>query len=94
MRQLPDLQTILNAEIDRIENDDDPKLMMALSVGLVNSLRESNDEQQIDNLLRFSLSLPGEYAIMLVKDMQVNDIDVEGSEAWGEWVQKFAYLLA
>jgi hypothetical protein len=31
---------------------------------------------------------------MLVKDMQFNGIDVEGSENWGEWVGKFAYLLA
>jgi hypothetical protein len=31
---------------------------------------------------------------MLVKDMQQNSIDVEGSEAWSEWVREFAYLLA
>jgi hypothetical protein len=31
---------------------------------------------------------------MLVKDMQQNEIDVEGSGEWGEWVREFAYLLA
>jgi methionine synthase II (cobalamin-independent) len=31
---------------------------------------------------------------MLVKDMQQNGIDVEGSSEWGEWVREFAYLLA
>jgi len=30
---------------------------------------------------------------MLVKDMQQNNIDVEGSSSWGEWVREFAYLL-
>jgi len=30
---------------------------------------------------------------MLIQDMQQNEIDVEGSSEWGEWVRKFAYLL-
>ena len=41
-----------------------------------------------------SLQLPGEFAIMLVKDLQKNGVDVEGSEAWNDWVRKFAYLLS
>ena len=93
MKQLPDLSAILSGDIESIE-DQDPKLMMALSIGLVNLLRESKKMEHIDHVLHFSLSLPGEYAIMLVKDMQLNGIDVEGSDMWGEWVQKFAYLLA
>ena len=51
-------------------------------------------EAAIDNVLKFSLQIPGEFSIMLVKDMQQNNLDVEGSEEWGEWVRKFAYLLA
>ena len=94
MSKLPDLMSILDGTLMDIEDGEDHKLMMALSIGLVNRLRESNNEDHISNVLRFSLSLPGEYAIMLVKDLQLNGIDVEGSEAWGEWVRKFAYLLA
>ena len=94
MGKLPELSDILDGDIESIDNSDDPKLMMALSIGLVNLLREKDDDESISNVLSFSLSLPGEYAIMLVKDMQLNGIDVEGSEMWGAWVQKFAYLLA
>ena len=94
MKELPNLSAILSGELDSVEHTDDPKLMMALSIGLVNLLSESEKADHIDNVLRFSMTLPGEYAIMLVKDMQLNDIDVEGSAAWGEWVEKFAYLLA
>jgi len=93
MKQLPDLSRIVSGDIESIEESDDPKLMMALSIGLVNLLRESEKDDDIDHVLRFSLGLPGEYAIMLVKDMQLNGIDVEGSDVWGDWVQKFAYLL-
>jgi hypothetical protein len=93
MQDLPDLTSILNGTVTEIE-EEDHKVLMALSIGLVNALRENESEEAIDNVLSFSLHLPGEFAIMLVKDMQFNGIDVEGSENWGEWVGKFAYLLA
>lgn len=93
MKELPDLREILNGSLTELE-EDDPKVMMALAIGLLNALREDASDEAVDNVLKFSLQLPGEFSVMLVKDMQQNDIDVEGSEEWGEWVRKFAYLLA
>jgi len=93
MKQLPDLNTILDGTLTEL-SEDDPKVLMALAIGLVNALRENPSDDAIESVLDFSLQLPGEFAIMLVKDMQQNGLDVEGSAAWGEWVRKFAYLLA
>ena len=93
MKDLPDLNTILDGSLAELK-DEDPKVIMALAIGLVNALLENSKDEYIDNILKFSLQLPGEFSIMLVKDMQQNGIDVEGSEAWGEWVREFAYLLA
>jgi hypothetical protein len=93
MHELPDLAGILDGSLTTWEKED-AKVMMALAIGLVNALMEDPGEEAIENVLRFSLQLPGEFAIMLVKDMQHNSLDVEGSEAWGEWVRKFAYLLS
>jgi len=93
MKDLPDLNTIMDGSLRELE-EEDPKVMMALAIGLVNALIENPSEEAIDNVLTFSLLLPGEFSIMLVKDMQQSSIDVEGSEAWGAWVRKFAYLLS
>jgi hypothetical protein len=93
MKQLPDLGTILDGTLTEL-NEDDPKVLMALAIGLVNALRENPTDDAIENVLDFSLQLPGEFAIMLVKDMQQNGLDVEGSAAWSGWVREFAYLLA
>lgn len=93
MHRLPDIEAILTGSITELEDDNDPKIMMALSIGLVNALKESQSEEAIESVLHFSLSLPAEYSIMLIKDIQLNGLDVEGSLAWGAWVQKFAYLL-
>lgn len=93
MKNLPDLGAILDGTLTKIE-EEDSKVMMALAVGLVNALLENPGEEAIDNVLNFSLQLPGEFSIMLVKDIQQNGIDVEGSDSWGEWVREFAYLLS
>ena len=93
MKDLPDLESILEGSLKEID-EDDPKVLMALAIGLVNAARQNPSDDTIDNILSFSLQLPGEFAIMLVKDMQANGLDVEGSSVWGEWVRKFAYLLS
>jgi hypothetical protein len=93
MNDLPDLNAILDGSLKELEVDDS-KVVMALAIGLVNAILENKNDTHIDNVLKFSLQLPGEFSIMLVKDMQQNAIDVEGSKEWGEWVREFAYLLA
>jgi len=93
MKQLPDLNIILDGTLTELE-EEDPKVLMALAIGLVNALRENPSDEAIEHVLDFSLQLPGEFAIMLVKDMQQNGLDVEGSVAWSEWARKFAYLLS
>ncbi len=93
MNELPDLSAVLDGTLKELE-EDDPKIMMALAIGLVNAIKEDQREEAVENVLEFSLQLPGEFAIMMVKDMQQSGIDVEGAENWNEWVRKFAYLLA
>jgi len=92
MKDLPDFNTILDGTLSTVE-EEDSKVMMALAIGLVNALLDNMSDEAIDNVVNFSLSLPGEFSIMLIQDMQQNGIDVEGSSEWGEWVRKFAYLL-
>jgi len=93
MDELPNLSDILSGDIESLADSSDPRLMMALSVGLTNLLKESDDDSSLDNILRFSLLLQDEYSIMLIKDMQLNGINVEASTLWSKWVKKFAYLL-
>jgi MoxR-like ATPase len=93
MHRLPDLDAIINGEITEID-EEDTKLLFALCAGVVNRLKQKGDKQAIDNALAFSLSLPGEFAIMLVKDMQKSALPVENAPNWEAWVRKFSYLLA
>ena len=59
----------------------------------MSNINQNPSKEKIDNALKFSLSLPKEFSVMLVKDMQQNKINIESSLVWEEWVEAFAYLL-
>jgi hypothetical protein len=89
--RLPDLQAILAGETPEIEED--PRLLAILVGGLVDRLESSKEPEALDRALRFSMTLPGEFAVMLVKELQLAGVRVEESGAWSEWVRRYAYLL-
>jgi hypothetical protein len=90
MDRLPNIQELLAGE--SVEVVHDSQVLFALIAGIVAQLRQG-DPDQIDHALRFSLTLPKEFSVMLVKDMQQNGLNVERSKVWEEWVESFAYLL-
>ncbi len=93
MKDLPPLEDILNGNLKSIESTDDTKIMMAISIGLVNLLRDNLSMENIENIIDFSLTIPSEYSIMLVRDIQQNNIPIENCSKWGDWVRRFEYLL-
>ncbi len=92
MDDLPDIEAVLSGETTDVPED--PKVLTALSIGLVNALKQNDTTEHLDNVLRYTTNMPGEFAVMLVRDLQHNGIDAERSATWLEWVEKFAYLLA
>ena len=91
MNRLPDIDKLLNDEDVEVEHDS--QVLFALIAGLITNIKQNPSKEKIDNALKFSLSLPKEFSVMLVKDMQQNKINVEGSSVWEDWVEAFAYLL-
>jgi len=91
MERLPDIDAILRGE--PVETADDQQLLFALVAGIVSRLRDAGETAAVGHALRFSMTLPKEFSVMLVKDMQQNGIAVEQAETWEAWVEAFAYLL-
>ena len=92
MSRLPDINAIL--ESGSGEYSDEVDVLYALSTGLVSGVLKESSPQRIDNLLRYTLGLKSEFAVMCVQDLQRNGVNMESSEVFKEWVKKFAYLLA
>ncbi len=91
MNRLPDIDKLLNDEDVEVEHDS--QVLFALIAGVVSNIKQNTTKAKIDNALKFSLTLPKEFSVMLVKDMQQNGLNVEGSAVWEDWVEEFAYLL-
>jgi len=89
MKRLPDIKRILSS--GEGEYSDEVDVLYALSTGLVSAVLK--DETQLDNLLKYTLELKGEFAVMIVQDLQRNGLTMEHSDIFKEWVKKFIYLL-
>ena len=89
MSKLPDIDKIL--ETGEGEYSDEVDVLYALSAGLVSAVLK--DESKLDALLKYTLNLKGEFAVMIVQDLQRNGVIMNNSNIFKEWVKKFIYLL-
>ncbi len=92
MDELPDINEILKG--NGVELPQRNSALYALTIGIVYALKEDFSTEALTNVLNFSLSLNGEFAVMLIRDMQKNGIDVEASPAWKEWVDAHRFLIS
>ena len=90
--RLPDISAILEGKAAEYTQELD--VLYALSTGLVSAYLANPKEQVLENLLRYTLDLQSEFAIMIVQDLQRNGVQMEHSEMFEVWVRKFSYLLA
>ena len=91
INKLPDIKNILAC--GNGEYSEEVDVLYALSTGLVSALLKDKTEQNIENLLTYTLKLKREFAVMVVQDLQRNGVTMENSTVFKEWVRKFAYLL-
>lgn len=91
VNRLPDIKSIL--ESGSGEYSDEVDVLYALSTGLVSAYLKESDDEKLENILSYTLGLKSEFAVMTVQDLQRNGVSMEHLKAFGEWVEKFAYLL-
>jgi hypothetical protein len=89
MHKLPSIEAILT--LGEGEYPEEVDVLYALSTGVVSAVLK--DETRLDNLLKYTLELKGEFAVMIIQDLQRNGVAMEHSEIFKEWVKRFIYLL-
>ena len=91
MDRMPDIEKIL--EDADFKYSDEVDVLYALSSGIVSHYLQNPSEERLENLLRYTLELQGEFAVMITQDLQRAGIRMEGLETFKVWVRKFSYLL-
>lgn len=90
MDRLPDIEKILDGEL--FDYPQEIEVLYCLASALVSGVLKENEK--LDNLLKYTLELKGEFAVMIVQELQKNGITMEHSPVFKTWVEKFSYLLS
>ena len=91
MNLLPDIEEILSGNCTDYPSD--ISALYALSSALVGHITNNPNEEQINHLLTYTLNLQSEFAVMIVQDLQRQGITMDQLTSYGDWVNKYAYLL-
>lgn len=92
MDELPNIDDIIAGKEVVIPQKN--SALYALVLGIVYGLKDNFSTENLTNVLKFSLLLNGEFAVMLIRDIQKNGIDVELSPYWREWVDAHRFLIS
>jgi len=92
MDRLPDIAAIASGEVREYPSEID--VLYALSSGVVSYYLQNPDDEKLENILTYTLGLQGEFAVLIVQDLQREGVKMEHLAAFKKWVEQFAYLLA
>ncbi len=91
MDALPDIDAIMAGEA--AEAPQELSALYALSSALVGRVLASPSDKAVSHVLRYTLRLKNEFAVLIVQDLQRHGVAMEHLDAFGEWVEAYAYLL-
>lgn len=88
---IPDTDTILEGTATQVPQD--TAALHILATALSMRVNEYTSSKKLNNLLSYTLKLPGEFAVMIVQDMRERKIELDHLESWTLWMRKFNTLL-
>jgi hypothetical protein len=89
--ELPDIDAILDGET--LDAPTDASALHILTAALSMRVNETTSSKKLNNLVNYSLKLPGEFAVMLIQDLRERNIELDHVESWTLWMKKFNALL-
>jgi len=88
---LPDLDAILGGTTQEVPSD--TSALHILSAALTMRITDSTSSKKLNNLINYTLLLPGEFAVMIVEDLRQREIELDHVDSWTLWMKKFNTLL-
>jgi len=89
--QLPDLDAILEGKCSDVPSD--PSALHILTIALTMRVNDYMGSKKLNNLVAYSLKLPGEFAVMIIQDLRARKIELDHLESWPLWMRQFNTLL-
>lgn len=89
--ELPDLDAVMDGSCSDVPSD--PAALHILCTALAIRVSDYTSSKELNNLVAYSLNLPGEFAVMIVQDLRSRGIELVHVESWPKWVRKFNTLM-
>ena len=89
--ELPDLSAVLAGSCTDVPTD--PAALHILSTALTIRVDECTGSKELNNLVSYTLNMPGEFAVMIVQDLRSRGIELGHLESWPLWMRKFNTLM-
>jgi len=90
-QSLPDIEGILDGTVSQTPTD--TSALHLLCTPLTMRIDDETRSKELDNLLKYTLNLPEEFAVMIVQDLRQRDISLDYVNSWALWLKKFNTLL-
>ena len=91
IKELPNMDGILDGS--EKESPTDTSALHILCTALAIRVNEDTRTKELDNLINYSLNLPGEFAVMIIQDLRQRKIELDHLKSWPLWMKKFNTLL-
>ncbi|MEA1920295.1 MAG: MoxR family ATPase [Campylobacterota bacterium] len=88
---LPDMDGILDGSVLNVPTD--PSALHILSTALTMRVNENSSSKKLNNLVNYTLKMPGEFAVMIIQDLRTREIELDHVDSWTLWMKKFNHLM-
>jgi hypothetical protein len=89
--ELPDLDGIMDGSVTAVPEE--PSALHMLSTALAMRVNENTLSKKLNNLIAYTLKMPGEFAVMIVQDLRERAIELDHLDSWTLWMRKFNTLM-
>lgn len=89
--ELPDLEEILDGTCTDIPTD--ASALHVLCTALSMRIDDYTSTKKLNNLIMYTLGLPGEFSVMIIQDLRERNIELDHVDSWTLWMRKFNTLL-
>ena len=89
--ELPDLDGIMDGSVTAVPTE--PTALHMLCTALAMRIGENTGSKKLNNLITYTLKMPGEFAVMIIQDLRERNIELDHVDSWTLWMRKFNNLL-
>ncbi len=89
--ELPDVDAILDGSCTDVPNN--PSALHILASSLTMRINDASSSKKLNNLIAYTLNIPGEFAVMIVDDLRSRAIELDHVDSWPLWMKKYNSLM-